>query len=337
MARKPRIEFAGAVYHIISRGDRGEAIYEGDEDRERFLGGVGEVCERTGWKVYAFVLMTNHYHLLLETPEPNLVVGMKWLQGTYTQRFNRRHNLRGHLFQGRYKALLIDGEEPGYFLQVSNYIHLNPMRAGLVQRGKALHSYRWSSFPFYLLPGSKRMEWLCVSRVLGELGGRQDDRKGRLAYAEYIEGLAKRYFQKQGRRGFEEEWKLIRRGWYLGGENFRGRLLEMVDRVMHGKQKGTYHGDEIRAHDEAQAEKVLRAGLRALKLNKHDLEDMAKGAVEKQVLAWWLRKETVASRKWISQRLSMGDASRVTQAASLVNGDKDITLIKLRKRLEDIS
>ena len=120
------------------------------------------------------------------------MVGMKWLQGTSTQRFNRRHNLRGHLFQGRYKALLIDGEEPGYFLQVSNYIHLNPMRAGLVQRGKALHSYRWSSFPFYLLPGSKRMEWLCVSRVLGELGGRQDDRKGRLAYAEYIEGLAKR-------------------------------------------------------------------------------------------------------------------------------------------------
>jgi len=136
MARKPRIEFAGAVYHIISRGDRGEAIYEGDEDRERFLGGVGEVCERTGWKVHAFVLMTNH--LLLETPEPNLLVGMKWLQGTYTQRFNRRHNLRGHLFQGRYKALLIDGEEPGYFLQVSNYIHLNPMRAGLVQRGNAL-------------------------------------------------------------------------------------------------------------------------------------------------------------------------------------------------------
>ena len=125
MARKPRIEFAGAVYHVISRGDRGEAIYQDDEDRRLFLQFLGEVCDRTGWLIHAFVVLTNHYHLLLETPEPNLVVGMKWLQGTYTQRFNRRHRLRGHLFQGRYKALLIDGEEPGHFLQASSYFHLN--------------------------------------------------------------------------------------------------------------------------------------------------------------------------------------------------------------------
>jgi putative transposase len=110
MARRPRIEFARALYHVISRGYHGETIYQDDEDQEGFLTCVGEVCERTGWKIYAFVLMTNHYHLLLETPEPNLVAGMKWLQGTYTQQFNRRHNLRGHLFQGRYKALAIDGE-----------------------------------------------------------------------------------------------------------------------------------------------------------------------------------------------------------------------------------
>ena len=99
MARKPRIEFAGAVYHVLSRGDRGEAIYQDDEDRLLFLRFLGEVCERTGWLIHAFILMTNHYHILLETPEANLVVGMKWLQGIYTQRFNLRHGLRGHLFQ----------------------------------------------------------------------------------------------------------------------------------------------------------------------------------------------------------------------------------------------
>jgi REP element-mobilizing transposase RayT len=96
MARKPRIEFAGAVYHVISRGDRGEAIYQDDEDRRLFLQFLGEVCERTSWLIHAFVAMTNHHHLLLETPEANLVVGMKWLQGTYTQRFNLRYRLRGH-------------------------------------------------------------------------------------------------------------------------------------------------------------------------------------------------------------------------------------------------
>ncbi len=136
MARKPRIEFAGAVYHVISRGDRGEAIYQDDEDRRLFLQFLGEVCGRSGWLIHAFVVMTNHYHLLLETPEANLVVGMKWLQGVYTQRFNLRHRLRGHLFQGRYKALLIDGEEPGHFLQASSYIHLNPVRAGLGREGR---------------------------------------------------------------------------------------------------------------------------------------------------------------------------------------------------------
>ncbi|MBM4332711.1 MAG: transposase, partial [Deltaproteobacteria bacterium] len=170
MARKPRIEFAGAVYHVISRGDRGEPIYQDDGDRCLFLQFLGEVCERTGWLIHAFVIMTNHYHLLLETPEANLVVGMKWLQGTYTQRFNLRHGFRGHLFQGRYKALLIDGEEPGHFLQASSYIHLNPVRAGLVKLNQPLKIYPWSSFPSYVASPRKRIEWVYVDRVLGELG-----------------------------------------------------------------------------------------------------------------------------------------------------------------------
>lgn len=100
MARKGRVEFAGAVYHVLDRGDRREAIFGDDEDRQTFLRTLGEVCRRTGWQVHAYVLMSNHYHLLLGTPEPNLVVGMKWFQSTYTMRFNRRHRVGGHLFQG---------------------------------------------------------------------------------------------------------------------------------------------------------------------------------------------------------------------------------------------
>ena len=112
MARPLRIEYAGAVYHVMARGNQGHAIFRDDEDRQRFLETLGEACEKTGWWVHAYVLMGNHYHLLVETPEGNLVAGMKWLQGTYTQRYNGRHEVFGHLFQGRYKAVVIDGQSP---------------------------------------------------------------------------------------------------------------------------------------------------------------------------------------------------------------------------------
>ena len=104
MARKGRIEFSGAVYHVLDRGDRREAIVRTDNDRAAFVRTLGQVCGRAGWRLHAFVLMSNHCHLLIETPQANLVAGMRWFQTTWTVRFNRRHRLSGHLFQGRYKA-----------------------------------------------------------------------------------------------------------------------------------------------------------------------------------------------------------------------------------------
>jgi REP element-mobilizing transposase RayT len=148
MARKLRIEYPGAVYHVMSRGDHQEAIYRDDADRTLFLRCLAEACEKTGWQIHAYVLMGNHYHLLLETPQANLVAGMKWLQGTYTQRFNSRHKVSGHLFQGRYTALNVDEGERRHFQVVSTYIHLNPVRAGVVRaEGETLKAYPWSSYP----------------------------------------------------------------------------------------------------------------------------------------------------------------------------------------------
>ena len=170
MPRKVRIEFAGAVYHVLDRGDRREAIFADEMDRETFLGTVEEVCRRTGWRLHAYVLMSNHYHLLLETPEPNLVAGMKWFQSTYTMRFNRRHRLSGHLFQGRYKAIVVDPEERNYLVTLSDYIHLNPVRAGLLREGEKLFAYRWSSYPAYVKRGTMSPWWLKRETVLGELG-----------------------------------------------------------------------------------------------------------------------------------------------------------------------
>ncbi len=130
MARPLRIEYPGATYHVMARGNQGRAIFKDDQDRRRWVETLAEACGKTGWRIHAYVLMHNHYHVLAETPEGNLVAGMKWLQGTYTQRYNGRHQCCGHLFQGRYKAVPVEAENAGYLETVSTYIHLNPARAG---------------------------------------------------------------------------------------------------------------------------------------------------------------------------------------------------------------
>jgi len=169
MARKARVESPGALYHVLDRGDRREAIFRDDRDRERFLETLGEGCGRTGWLVHAFVLMGNHYHLFVETPQANLVAGMRWFQTTCTVRFNRRHHVNGHLFQGRYKAVVVDPAERSYFATLSDYIHLNPVRARLVALEGRLFDYRWSSYPFYVR-ATGRPEWFEPRAVLGEPG-----------------------------------------------------------------------------------------------------------------------------------------------------------------------
>ena len=133
MARKLRVEYPGAIYHVLNRGDRREAIFHDEADRQSFLGTLGEACLKTGWQVHAYCLMSNHFHLVVETPQPTLVAGMKWLLGTYTGRFNRRHRLFGHLFSGRYKSLIVGGSGNGYLRTVCEYVHLNPVRSKLLQ------------------------------------------------------------------------------------------------------------------------------------------------------------------------------------------------------------
>ncbi|MBS1225325.1 MAG: addiction module toxin RelE [Proteobacteria bacterium] len=141
MARPLRIEFAGALYHVTSRGDGREAIFLDDDDRNRFLEGLAEVVRHCNWAIHAYCLMGNHYHLLVETPEGNLAKGMRQLNGVYTQRFNRRHGRVGHVFQGRYKAILV--QKDAYLLELSRYIVLNPVRAGMARNPA---EWPWSSY-----------------------------------------------------------------------------------------------------------------------------------------------------------------------------------------------
>src|SRR5690606_32736289 len=141
MARPLRLEFAGALYHVTSRGDRREIIYETDNDRQAFLSVLANVCETYNWVCHAYCLMDNHYHLLIETPEANLSKGMRQLNGVYTQKFNRFHDRYGDVFQGRYKAILVEKEY--YLLELARYIVLNPVRAGMVRSAK---DWPWSSY-----------------------------------------------------------------------------------------------------------------------------------------------------------------------------------------------
>ena len=223
MPRQLRIEYPGAIYHVMNRGDRREPIFEDDTDRQRFVAALGEVCAKMDWQVHAYCLMTNHFHLVVETPAANLVAGMRWFMGTYTARFNRRHRQFGHLFSGRYKSLIVDGSGNGYLRTVCDYVHLNPVRAKLISPEQKLRDFAWSSWPEYLKPPAQRPRWLRVDRLLGELHIPKDSPAGREELENYLEV---RRAQEDG-----GELKKIRRGWCLGGETFRQELLAQARTV----------------------------------------------------------------------------------------------------------
>lgn len=317
MARPLRIQYEGAVYHVMARGNHGQAIYGNPLDRKVFLETLGEACQKTGWRVHAYVLMDNHYHLLLQTPEANLVAGMKWLQGTYTQRYNGRHHCFGHLFQGRYKAIPIEGRsEENYFQRVSTYIHLNPARAGLIRVGQErLKRYRWSSYPWYLNRAGRRPTWLSTEQVMGSLHLDPQDNRG---YEAYLEGRVLELATKSGRQELEAEWKALRRGWYIGGEAFLERLEGYLEGAMAGRQRESHSGEAKQAHDEAAAEAALKGALQEWGWSEEQLLPLPKSCPEKQVLAWWLRQSTTVSLRWLSQRLAMGHFTRVSQAVNQV-------------------
>jgi putative transposase len=158
---------------------------------ESFPQTAGESCFKTDREVHAWCLMNNHFHLVVETPKPNLVEGMKWFLGTYTSRFNRRHRLFGHLFSGRYKALAVDGSGNGYVKSVCDYVHLNPVRARLLSSKQKLSDYRWSSYGEYLKSAGQRCSWLRVERLFGEWGIPKDSAVGRAHFEVMMETRAR--------------------------------------------------------------------------------------------------------------------------------------------------
>ena len=236
----------------MSRDDRREEIFRDDLDRKSFLQTLGAACEKTGWQLHAYCLMGNHFHLVVETPRANLVEGMKWLLGTYTMRFNRRHKLSGHLFAGRYKSLLVDGVTPGYLRTVCDYVHLNPARAELLRKRERLQKYRWSSYPSYLRGRQKRETWLRCDRLFGEHGLMKDGRRTRLKFA--------RRTEHRRVEPNDPSAQQIRRGWSFGAEDFVARLLDRIP----GSVSEHHHARERNQTDEQRAEAIISARLKQL-------------------------------------------------------------------------
>lgn len=299
MARQLRVEYEGAIYHVMSRGDRKEPIFEDDQDRRRFLRTLGETCVRADWEVHAYCLMGNHFHLVLETPKPTLVSGMKWFLGTYTQRFNARHRIRGHLFAGRYKSLLVDGSDDYYLRVVCDYVHLNPLRAGMLGEGKSLEDFAWSSFPEYLKHPRKRAKWIRVDRLLGENGIVQDNTSGR---REYREIMAARCAQEG--HAEEELWSAIRVGWKFGAEDFVERLAAAGHAA--GGRSAIHLSDTLEETMEEKARGAIRAFLKTHRIGLVEFRGLKKGDPAKVRLAAELRRNTTMTMAWIAEELNAG-------------------------------
>src|SRR3954469_189917 len=293
MARKPRIQYEGAIYHVMSRGNGRSAVFRNDKDRTSFVATLEQTCTKTGWQVHAYCLMRTHFHLVVETPQANLVAGMKWLLSTYTIRFNRRNKVFGHLFSGRYKALIVDGSGNGYMRTAADYVHLNPVRAKLLKAEQKLKDFRWSSYGDYLKEPKGRPAWLRVERVLGECGIPRDSAAGRRQFEQRMEA----------RRGADEsEFQKLKRGWYLGDEEFRQELLAQMD----GKRGADHFGDAVQESAEARAERILKRELKRMGWREKELGVRRKGDPGKVRLAQHLRTETTMSLAWIAERLQMG-------------------------------
>jgi putative transposase len=219
MGRPVRVEYPGALYHITSRGNEKKEIFLADEDRTKFLNILKDYHERYGILVHAYVLLDNHYHLILETPRGNLLKVMHGINGSYTGYFNRKYRRVGHLLQGRYRAILVDKDE--YLVALSRYVHLNPVRAGIVESPE---EYDWSSYGGYI-GRAKKEDWVEYTWILSQF-----DRDWKRA--------AKKYKGYVGEGVFgvgESPWKALFAQLVLGGDKFKDRIMG----ILRGKKLGS--------------------------------------------------------------------------------------------------
>jgi putative transposase len=292
MARRLRIQFEGAIYHVINRGNYRRDVFETVGAAQAFEAVLGETCEFFGWRLHGYVVMRNHYHIALTTPQPNLAEGMHWLQSTFAMRFNRFRDERGHLFQGRYHGLLV--ENAAALGRVVNYIHLNPVRAKIVAP-EQVGAFRWSSLR--RLASGVRPSWLHAGEWLTALGF-QDTAAGWRDYVTMLIELAGDA-KAQEEMGFGE----MSRGWGIGTHGWRKAMAKEYSHL--AISPGIPHA-ELRDLKEARWTELLTTALRLAGKTAEEIAGEAKGASWKIEIARELRERHATPAAWIADRLNMG-------------------------------
>ena len=300
MARPLRLEFPGAIYHVINRGNYRGDIFRTEGAKAAFERCLWGACQKSGWVLHAYVLMRNHYHLALETPEGNLGVGMQWLQGTFANRFNKLRGERGHLFQGRYKSLLVErGEALG---QVCHYIHLNPVRAGVLPVAR-LAEDRFSSY-WQLWHPAARPLFLRVATALDHAGGYPDTRPGWKAYAQYLAWQA-----ASGPAGKSAAYACLSKGWALGTKEFKtGLVADHAALATSGAWESVGKQEIRRLHWASQLTNCLHVLGKTTAAAKSE----RKSAPWKVATAAYLKEHTQANNGWLATQLHMGSPVAVS-------------------------
>ncbi len=319
MPRHIRVEFPGAIYHVTIRGNGRQDIFRDDRDRERFLLRLAESVEVYGIRLYLFCLMNNHVHFLLETPTTNLRRFMQSLETGYTVFHNLRHGTSGHLFQGRYKAKLVEGDE--YLLKLSRYIHLNPVHVDKVknqplkQRIAYLRKYPWSSYRSYI-GEAKKLDYVTCGPVLAEMGIRK--RRQQKEYQRYVEeGVATTDADLQ------EVLKASPVA--IGGEDFRAWVKDTCIQL---GEKAAKPEDVSFRHEMpfVSVEKVLEVVSKHLCINPSDLRVRRRNSTLRPMVAWMLVKYSGLTHRQVADTLGMKSgvsaSLQVRKAMKLKEGDR---------------
>ena len=316
MARPLRMESEDGVYHVLNRGNYRADIFRAEKTKAAFLQCLDETCAKTGWRMHAWCLMSNHYHLALSTPQANLVEGMRWLQGTFATRFNRLREERGHLFQGRYKSLLVDPD--GGLGPLCHYIHLNPVRAS-IRPVAALPEWPWSSVR-WLMNAKLRPAWYAPAEALAHAGGLEDTPAGRRKYLEYLDWLAEDEPARKQQRFAE-----MSKGWIVGTRDFKKALVREHSQLA-GQGRRLAAG--LREAREAFWQEVLEELLRKLRRGLRELEPAGKSAAWKLALAAGLKARTTVTNRWLATTLHLGNMHEVSRKVTAWTRNPDPALTR---------